>query len=74
MTLQEIEDVEAEIIQQREQLAKERKRFTEACLDLGKQREELQRAKAEFEEGKRTFTLDNFMSLLSSSPTPSVPA
>ncbi|KAG0047258.1 hypothetical protein BGZ83_007663 [Gryganskiella cystojenkinii] len=68
MTLQEIDEAETKIRQQREELAKERKKFTAACLDLGKQREELQRAKIEFEEGKMTFTLDKFMSLLTSSP------
>lgn len=68
ITLQEIDEAETKIRQQREELAKERKKFTEACLDLGKQREELQQAKVEFEEGKRTFTLDKFMSLLTTSP------
>ncbi|KAF9131326.1 hypothetical protein BGW39_001937 [Mortierella sp. 14UC] len=68
MTLQEIDDAEAKIRKQREDLAKERKKFTQACLDLGKEREELQRAKAEFEESKRTFRLDKVVDFLSFSP------
>ncbi|KAF9566021.1 hypothetical protein EC968_003917 [Mortierella alpina] len=70
MTLQELEEAEAKIQQQREDLAKERKQFTQACLDLGKQREELQRAKQDFEESKRTFRLDKVLSFLSFSPIP----
>ncbi|KAF8937149.1 hypothetical protein BGZ58_003201 [Dissophora ornata] len=68
MTLQEIDDAEAKIRKQREDLAVERKRFTEACLDLGKQRKELEQAKLDFEESKRTFRLDKVMSFLSFSP------
>ncbi|KAF9279493.1 hypothetical protein BGZ68_007890 [Mortierella alpina] len=68
MTLQELEEADAKIRQQREDLAKERKQFTQACLDLGKQREELQRAKQDFEESKRTFCLDKVVSFLSFSP------
>ncbi|KAF9191092.1 hypothetical protein BGZ51_007801 [Haplosporangium sp. Z 767] len=66
MTLQEIDDTETKLKQQREDLAKERKQFTAACLDLGKQREELHRLKMEFEESKRTFHLDKVVSFLSS--------
>ncbi|KAF9930580.1 hypothetical protein BGZ67_005733 [Mortierella alpina] len=58
MTLQELDEADAKIRQQREDLAKERKQFTQACLDLGKQREELQKSKQDFEESKRTFRLD----------------
>ncbi|KAF9365682.1 hypothetical protein BGX34_009017 [Mortierella sp. NVP85] len=68
MTHQEMEEEEAKISKQRDDLAKERKIFTQACLDLGKQREELEQAKREFEESKRTFRLDNVMSFLSFSP------
>ncbi|KAF9905840.1 hypothetical protein EC991_001245 [Linnemannia zychae] len=68
MTLQEIDDAEAKIRKQREDLAKERKSFTQACLDLGKEREELQRAKLQFEESKRTFRLDKVIDFLSFSP------
>ncbi|KAG0218012.1 hypothetical protein BGX33_008873 [Mortierella sp. NVP41] len=68
MTLQEIDEAESKIRKQREDLAKERKRFTQACLDLGKEREELQRAKVEFEESKRTFRLDKVVDFLSFSP------
>ncbi|KAK5816895.1 Afadin and alpha-actinin-binding-domain-containing protein [Linnemannia elongata] len=68
MTLQEIDEAEAKIRRQREDLAKERKRFTQACLDLGKEREELQQAKDEFEESKRTFRLDKVVDFLSFSP------
>ncbi|KAF9922064.1 hypothetical protein FBU30_007838 [Linnemannia zychae] len=69
MTVQEIDEAENKIRKQREDLARERKRFTQACLDLGKEREELQKAKADFEESKRTFTLDKVMEFLSFSPT-----
>ncbi|KAF9958263.1 hypothetical protein BGZ70_009249 [Mortierella alpina] len=69
MTLQELDEADAKIRQQREDLAKERKQFTQACLDLGKQREELQKAKRDFEESKRTFRLDKVVSFLSFSPT-----
>ncbi|KAI1316707.1 hypothetical protein EDD11_009596 [Mortierella claussenii] len=69
MTLQEIDEAETKVRQQREDLAKERKKFTEACLDLGKKREELERDKQEFEESKRTFRLDKVMSFLSFSPS-----
>lgn len=68
MTLQEIDEAETKIRKQREDLAKERKRFTQACLDLGKEREELQQAKDEFEESKRTFRLDKVVDFLSFSP------
>ncbi|KAF9420387.1 hypothetical protein BGZ94_009143 [Podila epigama] len=68
MTAQELQDTEAKLQQQREDLAKERKKFTEACLDLGRQREELQKAQVEFEESKRTFRLDKVVSFLSFSP------
>lgn len=68
MTLQEMDDAEAKITKQRDDLAKERKIFTHACLDLGRQREELEQAKREFEENKRTFRLDKVMSFLSFSP------
>ncbi|KAK3816170.1 MAG: Afadin and alpha-actinin-binding-domain-containing protein [Benniella sp.] len=68
MTHQEMDEEEAKIIKQRDDLAKERKIFTQACLDLGKQREELEQARREFEESKRTFRLDNVMSFLSFSP------
>jgi hypothetical protein len=68
MTHQEMDEEEAKISKQRDDLAKERKIFTQACLDLGKQREELEQAKREFEESKRTFRLDNVMSFLSFSP------
>ncbi|KAF9156661.1 hypothetical protein BG015_002865 [Linnemannia schmuckeri] len=68
MTLQEIDEAEAKIRKQREDLAKERKKFTQACLDLGKEREELQRAKDEFEESKRSFRLDKVVDFLSFSP------
>ncbi|CAO3572305.1 unnamed protein product [Mortierella alpina] len=70
MTLQELDEADAKIRQQREDLAKERKQFTQACLNLGKQREDLQKAKREFEESKRTFRLDKVVSFLSFSPTP----
>ncbi|KAF9547741.1 hypothetical protein EC957_007906 [Mortierella hygrophila] len=73
MTLQEIDEAEAKIRKQREDLAQERKKFTQACLDLGKEREELQRAKDEFEESKRTFRLDKVVDFLSFSPV-KVPA
>ncbi|KAG0010081.1 hypothetical protein BGZ80_001807 [Entomortierella chlamydospora] len=68
MTLQEINEAETKIRYQREELAKERTKFTQACLDLGKQREELEQAKADFEESKRTFRLEKVMSFLSFSP------
>ena len=68
MTLQEIDEAEAKIRKQREDLAVERRKFTEACLDLGKQRRELEQAKLDFEESKRTFRLDKVMSFLSFSP------
>lgn len=68
MTLQEIDEAEAKIRKQREDLAKERKKFTQACLTLGKEREELQQEKAEFEESKRTFRLDKVVDFLSFSP------
>lgn len=68
MTLQEIDEAEAKIRKQREDLARERKKFTQACLDLGKEREELRRAKDEFEESKRTFRLDKVVDFLSFSP------
>ncbi|KAF9172785.1 hypothetical protein BGX20_004865, partial [Mortierella sp. AD010] len=68
MTLQEINEAETKIRYQREELAKERTKFTQACLDLGKQREELEQAKADFEENKRTFRLEKVMSFLSFSP------
>ncbi|KAG0367517.1 Afadin and alpha-actinin-binding-domain-containing protein [Gamsiella multidivaricata] len=68
MTIQEIDEAEAKICKQREDLAKERKKFTESCLGLGKQRAELERAKQEFEESKRTFRLEKVMSFLSFSP------
>ncbi|KAG0032888.1 hypothetical protein BGZ82_006347 [Podila clonocystis] len=58
MTAQEVEEAETKLRKQREDLAKERKKFTEACLDLGRQREELKKSKLEFEESKRTFRLD----------------
>ncbi|KAF9985508.1 hypothetical protein BGZ65_010659 [Modicella reniformis] len=66
MTLQEIDDAESKIQKQREDLVKERKMFTQACLDLGKQRQELEQAKRDFEENKMSFRLDKVMSLLSS--------
>ncbi|KAG0279385.1 hypothetical protein BGZ95_001363 [Linnemannia exigua] len=68
MTLQEIDEAEAKIRKQREDLTRERKKFTQACLDLGKEREELQRAKEDFEESKRTFRLDSVVDFLSFSP------
>ncbi|KAF9897205.1 hypothetical protein BX616_006008, partial [Lobosporangium transversale] len=68
MTAQEIEEAEAKVQKQREELAKERKKFTEACIDLGKKRDELERDKMAFEESKRTFRLDKVMSFLSFSP------
>ncbi|KAF8937881.1 hypothetical protein BGZ47_008824 [Haplosporangium gracile] len=68
MTLQDIDEAEAKIRKQREDLAKERKKYTQACLNLGKEREELQRAKDEFEESKRTFRLDKVVDFLSFSP------
>ncbi|KAG0035366.1 hypothetical protein BGZ81_008964 [Podila clonocystis] len=68
MTTQEVEEAETKLRKQREDLAKERKKFTEACLDLGRQREELKKAKLEFEESKRTFRLDKVVSFLSFSP------
>ncbi|KAG0228224.1 Afadin and alpha-actinin-binding-domain-containing protein [Mortierella sp. GBAus27b] len=68
MTLQEMDDAEAKINKQRDDLAKERKLFTQACLDLGKQREELEQSKRDFEESKRTFRLDNVLSFLNFSP------
>ncbi|KAF9433349.1 hypothetical protein BGZ76_009567 [Entomortierella beljakovae] len=68
MTLQEINDADMKIRNQQEELAKERKKFTAACLDLGKQREALDRAKLEFEESKRTFKLDQVMNFISNSP------
>ncbi|KAG0325598.1 hypothetical protein BGZ99_000424 [Dissophora globulifera] len=69
MTLEELEEAETRISKQREDLARERKTFTEACLDLGKQREELDQAWKDFEESKRTFRLDKVMSFLSFSPS-----
>ncbi|KAG0363415.1 hypothetical protein BG005_000049 [Podila minutissima] len=68
MTAQEVEEAETKLRKQREDLAKERKKFTEACLDLGRQREDLKKAKLEFEESKRTFRLDKVVSFLSFSP------
>ncbi|KAG0333481.1 hypothetical protein BG004_000818 [Podila humilis] len=68
LTAQEIGDEETKLKKQREDLAKERKKFTEACLDLGRQREELKKAKLDFEESKRTFHLDKVVSFLSFSP------
>ncbi|KAF9321973.1 hypothetical protein BG003_009291 [Podila horticola] len=68
VTAQEVEEAETKLRKQREDLAKERKKFTEACLDLGRQREELKKAKLEFEESKRTFRLDKVVSFLSFSP------
>ncbi|KAF9337109.1 hypothetical protein BG006_006287 [Podila minutissima] len=68
MTALEVEEAETKLRKQREDLAKERKKFTEACLDLGRQREDLKKAKLEFEESKRTFRLDKVVSFLSFSP------
>lgn len=68
MTAQETEEAEIKLRKQREDLAKERKKFTESCLELGRQREELKKAKLEFEESKRTFRLDKVVSFLSFSP------
>ncbi|KAG0284502.1 hypothetical protein BGZ96_011130 [Linnemannia gamsii] len=68
MTLQEIDEAEAKIREQREDLAKERKKFTQSCLALGREREELQQEKADFEESKRTFRLDKVVDFLSFSP------
>ncbi|KAF9200802.1 hypothetical protein BGZ49_008958, partial [Haplosporangium sp. Z 27] len=68
MTLQEINEAEAKIRQQREELARERKKFTESCIELGRQREDLAKAKAEFEESKRTFSVEEVLSFLSYSP------
>ncbi|KAF9584327.1 hypothetical protein BGW38_006868 [Lunasporangiospora selenospora] len=69
MTLQELNEAETKLQQQKTKLEKERKDYTQACLKLGRERENLQREKLEFEEAKRTYTVDKFMSLLSSPPT-----